>query len=474
MQTKTLIGLVLGALVTVLAIAVPPLGNAAAQARAQKPPDPEQILKNFIVVGDAKGRPLPKIGVAPSLAINEEDITLHTVVTRDLDLCGEFEVLPPSAAPEDDSLSGKVDVKAWKKKGAEAVVKLSGKRLPGGKVALEGLAYFTDTGDTPVYDKRIVVDANRVRAESHRIADALIGALTGTNGGFSSQMTFIYGTGKARRAYVMDADGHDPTVASAPNQVALSPTFGPDQTLYYAASTNKGLYKVYARGERKSLKFKPRGSVYGLAFSHDRSQVALSIGHGPAIKIFAGPDFFNLQPASEVESALHPAWTPSGKLAFSGAGRWGQRIYVDGKAISPSGLNASAPVFCRHPDGIRAIYMVGVGKNTDLVASGEKGGSLARLTQHQGRNNYPACSPDGRLIAFFSTRKSTKGPGLYIMRIDGMRPKRISTLVGDSLRWARLPELKAAPKSKARGQHKAAPKPKAAPMPKAVPTLPKT
>ena len=74
------------------------------------------------------------------------------------------------------------------------------------------------------------------------------------------------------------------------------------------------------------------------------------------------------------------------------------------------------------------------------MATGAEGGGLARLTQGQGRNNYPACSPDGRLVAFFSTRTSGEGPGLYLMRIDGQRPKRISTLVGDSLSWARLPE----------------------------------
>jgi TolB protein len=84
-----------------------------------------------------------------------------------------------------------------------------------------------------------------------------------------------------------------------------------------------------------------------------------------------------------------------------------------------------------------------VGKNTDLVASGETGGGLVRLTQNQGRNGYPACSPDGRLVAFFSTRTSGEGPGLYVMRVDGQRPKRISNLLGDSLRWDPLPPGKA-------------------------------
>ena len=85
------------------------------------------------------------------------------------------------------------------------------------------------------------------------------------------------------------------------------------------------------------------------------------------------------------------------------------------------------------------MFAVGVGQDADLVSTGERGGGLSRLTQNQGRNSYPACSPDGRLIAFFSTRTSGQGPGLYIMRIDGMRPKRISTLLGDSLRWDALP-----------------------------------
>ena len=135
---------------------------------------------------------------------------------------------------------------------------------------------------------------------------------------------------------------------------------------------------------------------------------------------------------------MHPTFTPAGKLAFVGDGKVGRQIFVDGKPISPEGLSASAPVFCNHPDGIRAVFALGAGKNTDLVVTGELGGQLVRLTQGQGRNNYAACSPDGRLVAFFSTRTSGEGPGLYIMRIDGGRPKRIATLLGDSLIWEAL------------------------------------
>jgi hypothetical protein len=44
------------------------------------------------------------------------------------------------------------------------------------------------------------------------------------------------------------------------------------------------------------------------------------------------------------------------------------------------------------------------------------------------------------LLAFFSTRKSDKGPGLYVVPLAGVwRARRISTELGESLRWDALP-----------------------------------
>src|SRR6185369_1533629 len=106
----------------------------------------------------------------------------------------------------------------------------------------------------------------------------------------------------------------------------------------------------------------------------------------------------------------------------------GQRVFVDGKAISPAGFNASAPVFCDTPNGLVVVFTVGVGNGADLVSTDARGGSITRITQNQGANSYFACSPDGRLLAFFSTRKSDKGPGLYIVPIVAVWcAKRIST-----------------------------------------------
>jgi TolB protein len=88
----------------------------------------------------------------------------------------------------------------------------------------------------------------------------------------------------------------------------------------------------------------------------------------------------------------------------------------------------------------------------DLVMSDEHGRDIARLTQGPGSNLAPACSPDGRLLAFFSTRKS--GPGLYLLNLKRFTSIRVTPQVGESLNWARLADtsvmqaLEVRPKSK--------------------------
>jgi TolB protein len=419
-------------------------GVVAQQPPAPGAPDAEQLLGNILVVAEAAARPLPKIAVYPSLSSDIEDVTLRSVVRRDLDLCGEFELLPEDKKPEGLYLSDSpIDAKAWTATGIESLVRVTGKKAGADKVELRGQAYFVRKSADPVFDKKFVVPAKDIRVESHRVADLLIGALTGTNGGFASHLAFASGGGKQRRIFTIDADGNNAAAASPTDRTAIAPTFGKNEELFYAGSINSDEYKIFTP---TGGPFMPpvRGSVYGIAFNKDRSQVALAIGQGMTIKLFAGPDIASVKPVQpQNEMVLHPVFTPTGKLAYAAAGKWGQRIWVDGKAISPDGLFASAPTFCNHPDGIRAVFAAGTGKRTDLVSTGETGGGLARLTQNQGNNSYPACSPDGRLVAFFSTRKSNEGPGLYIMRVDGGRPKRISTLTGDSLRWDPLPKSSA-------------------------------
>jgi TolB protein len=169
--------------------------------------------------------------------------------------------------------------------------------------------------------------------------------------------------------------------------------------------------------------------------------MAIAVAENAKSAIYVGkPDGTDMTKASTTELATHPVFSPSGKLAWIGgdAKHGSQRVFVDGKAASPAGFPAAAPTFCDTEDGIRLVYSVAVGNDRqDLVMSGEQGGGMSRLTQDQGSNTYPACSSDGRLLAFFSTRKQQSG--LYMMSLKRFSTLLVSSQTGESLRWAALP-----------------------------------
>ena len=391
-------------------------------------PDP---LGNLEVPPGAT-RPLPKIAVVPSLSADFGDVVLRSVIVRDLDLSGEVEILPDSAAP---LVEPDVDIEAWKKKGVEAVVSVSA-TTKADVVTMRGRVFLVKTGTTPVFDHEAKATSAELRVQSHRMADRILGALTGQDGSFASRMTFVAGTGPLRFAFVVDSDGHDPRSISRAEELVIDSTFGKDAKVHRVSSVQEKPYRI--RIESGVVPSSVEGPVYGLAFSKDGSRVAVSIARSDGIRVFEGPDLSNLGPPSVIATALEPTFTPSGKVAFSGAGKFGQRVYVDGKPVSPDGVFASSPTFCNNPDGVLLLFAAGAGKRTDLVRSGEGGGGLYRLT-NDGSSAAPACSPDGRLVAFFSKRTTGEGPGLYVMRVDGRRPRRVSTLLGDTLDWARLP-----------------------------------
>ena len=89
-------------------------------------------------------------------------------------------------------------------------------------------------------------------------------------------------------------------------------------------------------------------------------------------------------------------------------------------------------MWCNDPEGSKILFMGRDGSTWDIfsVDPGGNAASMKRLTQDQGSNMYPACSPDGRTAAFFSSRG-----GLYTSNLQGLNQQKIATVQGESLRW---------------------------------------
>jgi TolB protein len=449
--------------------AAPAKPAPAAQAAAPKAPPDEGVLGEFVVTGVVEER-VPKIAVLPSFSPAFEDVIVRSVVRRDLELTGLFDVIEDSKAPQgwygfDDA----VDVAAWQKLGAEAIVKVAARSHSPGKIEVFGLAYFLNVGKDPVYQTKLVVDASQARTTAHRMTDALLGALTGRPGGFASRFTFSGPWGRNRRVFTVDSDGHGLTPRTDPKGTAIGPTWGPGDDLFYSLSLNYSPFRLHKQTlvpgsdgtapivpttgaaaaptpESKRVPLEVQGSVYSVAFDQKNERMALAVAEPNGSAIYVGKvDGTAMVKVSNTEMATHPVFSPSGKLAWIGGAAFqgSQRVYMDGKPISPNGFTAAAPTFCDTEDGIRLVYAVAVGNNRqDLVMSDERGRGLVRLTQNQGTNGYPACSPDGRLLAFFAQRGQEQG--LYMMSLKRFRTQKVLGTFGESLRWTPLPPPKSA------------------------------
>jgi TolB protein len=414
--------------------------GASAQGAAEPPPD-ESLLGELLITGDAAER-VTSLAVLPSLSPDLEDVIVRGVVRRDFELTGMFNVIPDAKAPEGlYGFDDPVDIRAWSGLGAEVIIKVAARQNDPNSVKIFGLCYFLSHGRNPVYEKTLVVKKDQVRVTAHRITDALLGAITGRNGGFSSHLAFSARAGKNPAVFTVDADGHNIRAMTAASDTSMAPLWGPGGALFYARSRNYSPFRlVQLEGSSPpGLSFKD--SIYSAAYSTDHKKLAVAVANAEGSAVWVGSaDGSNMRKVSGTEVATHPAFSPSGKLAWIGGGvaHVGHRVYVDGKAVSPPGFSASAPVFCDTEDGVFLIYAVAVGQGHDLVMSPEVGGNLSRLTQGEGSNAYPACSPDGRLLAYFSQR--SKNSGLYIKSLKSKQPaQKISSQVGQSLRWAALP-----------------------------------
>lgn len=417
---------------------LPGIGFAQSE---NEPTGDETRLGELLITGTQEDH-RPWLALLPSLSPDLEDVIVRGVVRRDFELTGLFRIVDERKAPPGlYGFNDPIDLPAWKKTGAQIIVKTSARKRQDGKIEVLGVAYLLAAGEQPVYEKTITVAKEDVRVTAHRVTDALLGALTGRDGGFASRLAFSAKWGKNPIVFTVDADGHNITRQTSPDVTSISPAWGPDGYLFYTESKNYSPFRMMRLGEPRPLALLFHRSILSVAFSSDGTKLALATAEGAGTAVYMGDaDGTNMRRVSKTEIAVDPVFSPSGRLAWVGGKpeQGGQRVYVDGKPVSPPGFTASSPAFCDTEDGVFLVFAVNVGGGRqDLIWTGETGGQMSRLTQNQGSNSYPACSPDGRLLAYFSTRKGE--PGLYVKSLKSFSTFKISGQVGQTLKWAALP-----------------------------------
>jgi len=403
--------------------AVPAASGTAAPLPAASPGGVTQVF----VPGGA--RALFKIAIAPPAGDAATASTVVDTATRDLTLSSMFQVLDPKSFTANLEREGiAIDPASWRTAGAEGVIK--GNLTPrGGNMHLELRLYLVSRGSDAVLKEEYDVPANGVRAKVHDFDNKVVKYFTGTAASFGSRMVFSATTGRGQKGiFAIDSDGQNLGRMAAVSNVALAPAVGPGGGVYYAGGLPDGSYQLFKYPGNTAV-MRQAGLVFGVAFGGGKMAVVVS-QNGQSDILTGSPDGASLSKTTAGGLNTHPAFGPGGQLAYVSNQGGNPQIYVDGKRVSFRGSYNMAPVWCNDPEGVKILFMGRDGGTWDIFSIDPGGGNMKRLTQDQGSNTYPACSPDGRQVAFFSTRG-----GLFVSNTQGQNQQKIASVTGESLRW---------------------------------------
>jgi TolB protein len=386
-------------------------------ARAQSTGGDEDLPKIRITPagGDLFRLALPRAvgdGELASSALDTE--------TRDLDISGVFHLLDPDSFPADLQKEGLGFSSAlWSQVGAQGVAKMKVARAGNG-VELEGRLYVLGRGEAPVLSR--IYRAGDGRDVVHQFANDVVGYFTGQPGIFGSRIALALSGKGSHEIVSIDMDGSRSLVLTKTGSDCLLPAYSPSGGEVAFTSylrNNPDLWVVAAGGGRARRISKQPGLNTGAAWSPDGRNLALTMSFEGNAEIYrVSPTDGGIRDKLTTNPAIDssPSFSPDGaQIAFvsnrqgspqifvmpasgGGGGGGAKRVTFQGKYNQTPRWNprVDKPLIAftgRDERGVFDVFLLDV-----------RSGKIDRVTQGKGSNQDPTWSPDGRLIAYTSSR----------------------------------------------------------------------
>jgi TolB protein len=371
-----------------------------------------------------------KLKIAVMDAGGAEGADSARIASKDFDLSSYFKVLLPSSfthLQNENFLTA--EPSNWRAVGAQA---LSKGRAAGGQ--LEFKLFLPEQGAQPVLS-RTFPGGSSTRASTHRWVNLVIKKLTGEEGIFGSQIAVTGGGPGQKNIYVLDSDGYGLRRVTN-GKLNILPSWAPGGggllfTTY--AHLNPDLYFVSLGGGRARRISSFPGLNTGGVYSPDGGRIAVTLSKDGNSEIYI------LSSTGQVLNRVttHPAidsdpnWSPDGqKLAFVSDRAGGPQIFVvsaSGGApqrVTWQGNYNTTPRWNPRRD-VQQLAYTGRDERAHFdvfVIDLGAGNKVERTTQSKGDNLEPTWAPNGRLLAYTSSRG-----GLYLATPDGKHERRLVT-----------------------------------------------
>ena len=414
------------------AAAVGAIAVVGGQAPAPQEPPPSTPTEISVVIRSQPGVPA-HYAVPDFIPLTSDKETtdaarvIAEVLWNDLAFEREFDMIPRDTYRTIDQTptTETIAFDRWRELGADGVVKGSVRRT-GNTFQVEMRLFNVRARGVAlgrVYDN---VALRNPRAAAHAISDEIHQTQSGLRGVARTKLTFVSDrdnervvdtveTRNGREVYVADYDGANQMRVTANRRLNLAPVWSPDSrsiayTSYMRIHPQILVSNVY-QGTRESLTDEKTSNLLPV-YSPDGSRIAFMSQRDGNSEIYVmnrdGSGVRRLTNNSAADGT--PTWSPSGtQIAFTSDRSGTPQIWL----MDADGLNVRRITFNESwadratwsPAPYNEIAYAGrSGPGFDIKMFDVATGATRVLTDGAGTNESPAFSPNGRHLAFTSTR----------------------------------------------------------------------
>ena len=379
------------------------------------------------------GKDLYKLAIPLPLGDPGTAQTAADVLSNDLALSGYFKVLDPKSFLANLAAEQLViNPPDWRNVGAEGVIKARATGY-GSDVKYEFRLFEVARGDAPVLTKEYRGPMAQARQLAHQFANEVVKYYTGEDGFFASKITFAGDTGPKRRdIFVMDWDGAALQALTNKSQNILpswSPT-GAEIAFTSFAAGKPDLYIVPTSGGKPRMISSRPGLNMGAAFSPDGTKIALTLSQDGNSEIYllstSGQVLKRLTNTPFIDTS--PSFSPDGsRIAFVSDRHGSPQIWVmaaDGSGqqkLTRRGTYNQTPSWSPRKDAPLVAFTARDEKMAyDVFTINADSGEYTRITEGHGSNQHPSWAPNGRAIAYESSRG-----GIWVSTADGRTERQV-------------------------------------------------
>jgi TolB protein len=435
----------------------------------QPPPPVNQTPSGGItttISGLDPGTP-PRMAVPDFLALSNDretqDIarTIGEVLWSDLEYEREFYMIPRDtykSIPVAKTI-GEPPFDDWQQLGADGLV-VGTVRKEGNTVRVE-MRLYRVASRQQVYAREYSGASANPRIYSHTIADEIHDSQRSLQGVARTKLTFTSDRNRERVAgtvenrdvkevYIMDYDGVNPRRVTVNRALNITPSWSPDARSIAYTSYRSGFPDVYISNIYQGtmsvpLKGTANNQNWLPAFSPDGSQVAFTTNRDGNSEIYIanrdGSGSRRLTSHPRIDTS--PTWSPTGtQIAFVSDRSGVPCVYVmgtDGLGLRQlSRENSDRPTWSPAPFN-EIAYTARTGPGYDIKVLNLAAGETRQLTFGEGSNESPTWAPNGRHLAFMSTRAGNSQ--IFTVDRDGRNIRQLTREGKNEMpNWSRGPE----------------------------------